>query len=148
MIERIAARPDKTRAAKDGALAEALSRALVEELAATPSLVRRFRLLREKAEGTRDWSPEALRVLIEVFPDGWARRRALAVLFAAGVPTDFETALGLVTETLVSPTDRRWCLGVLATGRELTPHQREALLGGLESPAWRRRLSKRLAANT
>jgi hypothetical protein len=145
---RVAARPDKTRPAKDSALAEALSRALVEELAATPSLVSRFRLLREKAEGTRGWSPEALRVLVEVFPEGWARRRALSTLFAVGAPSDFEAALGLVGETLGSPTDRRWCLGALATGRELTADQREALLAGLESPSWRRRLSKRLAATT
>ena len=63
-----------------------------------------------------------------------------------GIPDDFETALGLVAETLGSPTDRRWCLGSLAAGRELTPHQREALLASLESPGWRRRLSRRLVA--
>jgi hypothetical protein len=143
---RVAARPAETRTAKGRALAEALSKALVEELEQTPSLMRRFRLLREKAVETREWSPEALRVLVELFPDGWARRRALVTLLAAGAPADFEAALGLVTETLESPTDRRWCLGSLAAGRPLTPRQREALLAGLESPAWRRRLSKRLVA--
>jgi len=117
---------------------------LAEDLAATGSLVRRLGLLTERSGEAKILNPEGLRRLIEVFPPGWARRRALSSILTAGIPDDFEAALGLVAETLESPTDRRWCLGALAAGRELTPHQQQALLAGLESPSWRRRLSKRL----
>jgi hypothetical protein len=119
---------------------------LAEDLAATGSLVRRLGLLRERSAEAKILNPEGLRRLVEVFPPGWARRRALSSILTAGIPGDFEAALGLVAETLESPTDRRWCLGSLAASRELTPHQREALLATLESPGWRRRLAKRLAA--
>jgi hypothetical protein len=108
--------------------------------------VRRLRLLRERSGEAESLSPERLRRLVEAFPAGWARRRALSTLLTAGIPTDFDTALGLVGETLESPTDRRWCLVSLAGGRDLTPHQQETLLASLQSRVWRRRLSHRLAA--
>jgi hypothetical protein len=143
---RVDARREMTCPVRVETRTEAPSRDLASDLAAIGSLVRRLRLLRERCGEAESLSPERLRRLVEVFPAGWARRRALSTLLTAGIPADFDTALELVEETLESPTDRRWCLASLAGGRYLTQQQREALLASLESPGWRRRLSRRLAA--
>jgi len=143
---RVGARREITRQARVRARIEVPASDLASDLAATGSLVRRLRLLRERCGEAESLSAERLRRLVEAFPDGWARRRALSTLLTAGIPADFDTALGLIDETLDSPTDRRWCLGSLAGGRDLTQQQREVLLASLESPSWHRRFSRRLAA--
>lgn len=116
---------------------------LTTELEAAPSLVVRFRVLHEHADGLKKASGASLRSLVERFPDGWARRRALAEILRAGAPADFSEALSLV-ETLGSERDRLWCLSALPRERQLTEKDRETLLAEIDSPSARRRLKSRL----
>jgi hypothetical protein len=88
-------------------------------------------------------SAAGLGALLETFPDGWARRRALQVLLRAGVPAALEDAFTLV-EVLGSERDLLWCLGTLADSREIPQDDREAFLAAANSPAARRRLERRL----
>ena len=88
------------------------ARTLPEELRSTPSLTGRFRLLRLHADRICAAPADAVRDILDAFPEGWARRRALQALFRAGVPESREAALALVRE-LERPTDRRWCLRML-----------------------------------
>jgi hypothetical protein len=116
---------------------------LAGKLAEAASLTARFHLLRYSLEQTRGSSGEELRPVIEAFPDGWARRRALLELLRAGSPATLRDALALV-EALGAERDRAWCLGALAGDRPLTEPDREALLAAVPSPAARRRLERRL----
>jgi len=84
-----------------------------------------------------------LGAVLETFPDGWARRRALLELLRAGVPDSLDDAFSLI-ETLASDRDRLWCLGTLADSREIPEGDREAFLAAASSPAARRRLERRL----
>ena len=87
---------------------------------------------------------DGLRSVVEAFPDGWARRRALVELLRTGVPPALGDALGLV-EVLGSERDRLWCLGTLAENRRaLNPQDRETLLAAAPSPTARRRLERQL----
>ena len=88
-------------------------------------------------------SATGLGSLLETFPDGWARRRALQELLRAGVPGSLDDAFVLV-EVLGSDRDRLWCLGTLADSREIPERDREAFLASVSSPAARRRLERRL----
>jgi len=116
---------------------------LAGKLAEAATLTARFQLLRRRVSEARGLSGEELRPVIEAFPDGWARRRALLELLRSGFPATLREALGLV-EALGSERDRAWCLGALAEDRPLTAGDREALLGGVTSPAARRRIERRL----
>ncbi|HYO15623.1 MAG TPA: hypothetical protein VE685_20695 [Thermoanaerobaculia bacterium] len=116
--------------------------ALAGRLAATSSLVARFRLLREHLQGSKRLSAGNLRALLEVFPDGWSRRRALAAMFTAGAPASAAEVAALL-DTLSSERDRLWCLGALAGSRQMSGTDREALLGTVASPVARRRLERR-----
>jgi hypothetical protein len=118
---------------------------LVGKLAEASSLTARFKVFRRALAETRGLSGEALRPMIEAFPDGWARRRALLELLRSGSPAAFRDALGLV-ETLGSERDRAWCLGALAEDRPLAELDREALLAAVASPTARRRMERRMAA--
>jgi hypothetical protein len=119
---------------------------LAERLAAVHVLTSRFRLLRRRMDETRRLSPADLRGILEVFPDGWARRRALLELMAAGVPERTADALSLV-EALQSPGDRSWCLRALADGRTLSADEQSALLQAAPNPSGRRRLELRLGSD-
>lgn len=123
--------------------AAAVRGSLAEELAAVPVLTSRFRLLRRRLAAVRQLSPGELRGVVEVFADGWARRRALMELLEAGIPARTADALALV-DTLQSPGDRSWCLSALADSRALSPEDRATLLRAAPSPAGRRRLELRL----
>ena len=116
---------------------------LVEGLAAVPALTARFRLLRRRIAEVRRLSSADLRSLLEAFPDGWARRRALVDLIEAGVPERAADVLSLL-DALQSPGDRSWCLGTLADARKLSPDERTALLQAAPTAAGRRRLELRL----
>lgn len=116
---------------------------LVEGLAAVPALTARFRLLRRRISEVRRLSPADLRALLEAFPDGWARRRALVDLIEAGVPERAADVLSLM-DALQSPGDRSWCLGTLADARKLSPDERTAVLQAAPTAAGRRRLELRL----
>jgi hypothetical protein len=117
--------------------------ALAEQLAALPALTTRFRHLRRHLDQVRRLSAAELRGVLDVFPDGWARRRALSELIAAGVPAQTADALSLL-DVLQSPGDRAWCLGTLADTRKLSPEERTVLLQAAATPAGRRRLELRL----
>jgi hypothetical protein len=117
--------------------------ALAEHLAALPALIVRFRHLRRHLDQVRGLSSADLRGVLEVFPDGWARRRALSELIGAGVPARTADVLSLV-DALQSPGDRAWCLGALADSRTLSSDERSALLQAAATPAGRRRLELRL----
>ena len=116
---------------------------LAGKLADASTLTARFQVLRRRIAETRGLSGEALRPVIEAFPDGWARRRALLEMLRSGSPAALRDALGLV-EALGSERDRAWCLGALAEDRPLTATDREALLGAVASPVTRRRLERRI----
>ena len=90
-------------------------------------------------EGGEGLSAEELYLVLEDFPDGWARRRALLEILRSGAPAALEDALALV-EALGSERDRAWCLGALADERPLSARDREALLAAVPTPAARRRL--------
>lgn len=119
--------------------------ALAERLAAVPALTARFRLLRGSVDEVKRLSAADLRALLDVFPDGWARRRAVSELLRAGVPGKLAEALPLVG-TLSSERDRAWCLGELIELREVPEGEREALLATVASPTARRRLERRMGA--
>ena len=88
-------------------------------------------------------STAGLRSILDGFPDGWARRRAMLELLRAGIPAALPDALSLV-EALGSERDRLWCLGALTDARDIPAADREALLTAATSPTVRRRLERRL----
>jgi hypothetical protein len=122
-----------------------MASALAERLAAVPALTARFRLLRLSVDDAKRLSAADLRALVDVFPDGWARRRAVLELLRAGVPGKLAEALPLVG-SLSSERDRAWCLGELIDSRDVPEGEREAILGTVASPTARRRLERRLGA--
>jgi hypothetical protein len=129
-------RPEPVVAPKtDGGLAGKLTEA--------PSLNGRFHALRRHLKEAQGLSGEELRPVLEAFPDGWARRRALLELLRSGAPAALPDALGLV-EALGAERDRAWCLGALADERPLSARDQEALLAAVPSPAVRRRLEGRM----
>jgi hypothetical protein len=113
--------------------------ALAESLGAERVLTTRFRHLRRQLGPLSRLSAAELREVLEVFPDGWARRRALSELIEAGVPESTADALALI-DVLQSPGDRAWCLGTLAHTRIHSSEERSALLQAAATPAGRRRL--------
>ncbi|HSF39406.1 MAG TPA: hypothetical protein VLT87_06405 [Thermoanaerobaculia bacterium] len=117
--------------------------ALAERLAAVPSLTARFRLLRLSVGDAKRLSAADLRTLVDSFPDGWARRRAVLELLRAGVPGKVAEALPLFS-ALSSERDRAWCLGELIESRDVAEGERETLLATVASPTARRRLERRM----
>jgi hypothetical protein len=117
--------------------------ALADRLAEIPRLTARFRILRRSLHEAKTMPAAGLGSVVQQFPDGWARRRALVELLRAGVPRSLEDALALI-ETLGSERDRLWCLGTLAESREIPETDRETLLGAATSPTARRRLAVRM----
>jgi hypothetical protein len=115
---------------------------LASTVAAAASLSRRFYALRHLLADARSIPAEQLRAVLDVFPDGWARRRALLEMVRSGVPAGVRDALVLV-ESLGLERDRFWCLSALAD-QHLEARDREALLAAVPSPKARRRLEVRL----
>jgi hypothetical protein len=101
--------------------------AVVNLLTSTPSTQRRLGILRNELDRIGKLDVDALQRLLELFPAGWARRRALAALLRAGIPAKLMHAVFLI-EQLESPTARRWCVGALLDGRQLDPDERAALI--------------------
>ena len=116
---------------------------LAGELAAASSLTARFHALRQHLAEVKGTSAEQLRAVLETFPDGWARRRALLELLRSGAVAGLRDALGLV-ESLGTERDRVWCLGALTDSRSLSDNEKEALLAMAGSRSARRRLEHRL----
>ena len=92
--------------------------AVMGAMGAEQSVFSQLRVLRRELSGFQGSSVATLREVIENFPDGWSRRRALCALFEAGIPTEVRDALELVA-CLGRELDRRWCLGLLARRGDL-----------------------------
>jgi len=112
---------------------------LAAALAQDPTALSRLRRLRRELPGVAGAEAEALLGVIEAFPEGWARRRALAALLEAGIPADPGQAVDLVAD-LEREFDRRWCLGILARRSVLERETLARALDLLTSAAARRRL--------
>jgi len=108
-------------------------------LGAASSSFSRLRVLEREMGAFRESSLGTIRELLDAFPDGWVRRRALSALIAAGVPPDGAQALQLISG-LERETDRQWCLGTLAQRGDLKGPVLERSLDLVTSPAGRRRL--------
>jgi len=114
---------------------------LLDRLEESSSMVRRLRELREVAFSLAAADRLEVQAVLMVFPDGWARRRALESLFRAGVPRGFETAMTLVDQ-IEDPAQRAWALSTLAATRSLNQSQIEEILTMPVSPAFRRRMKR------
>jgi hypothetical protein len=101
----------------------------------------RFRALHGAIPNLAGSSMVALSELIESFPSGWARRRALSALIEAGIPNRADDAVTLVESLLDRELDRRWCLGMLACRGDLRGATLDRAVELLSSPSARRRLS-------
>jgi hypothetical protein len=100
---------------------------IVDRIRNTTRLGHRFRLLRRHLDDLREASPDQLRALIQGFPGGWARRRALASLLRRRIPDSLHRALFLI-ESLETDISRRWCVGTLLSYWNLSPAERESLI--------------------
>lgn len=119
---------------------------LVEDLEAEASLVDRLLILREAVPALEAGGGDLGR-LVEVFPNGWARRRALVALLDAGLPAQIRDALDLIGG-LERPVDRRWCLGVLADRGDLRGAEADRALEMAESPTLRRRILRETSSRS
>ena len=86
-------------------------------------LIHRLRVLDREAARARDLNAEQLERLLERFPAGWARRRALSRLLRERIPADLGQALALI-DGLPSSAARRWCVGTIRTTWPLTSVER------------------------
>jgi len=112
-------------------------------LATEASLIRRLRALRESADGLVDVDVFGMRRLMELFPPGWARRRALETVLRAGLPRDLGAAVAMV-DVLEGSGPRLWALTALADARSLDDEEKEQLLAASGSKLVERRLRVRL----
>jgi hypothetical protein len=113
--------------------------AVMGALGAEGSALSQLRVLRRELSGFVGSSTETLRRVVDGFPDGWARRRALAALLEAGIPSQIDDALNLI-ECLGREMDRRWCLGILAHDGRLKGRSLDRGLDLLHSPMARKRV--------
>jgi hypothetical protein len=108
-----APRPDVRPPVSDVGTRRFEARAVLAAMGAASSVLSQLRVLRRELSGFRGSSVATLRELIESFPDGWVRRRALCALLEEGIPSESADALELVS-CLGHEIDRRWSLGLLA----------------------------------
>jgi len=121
--------------------------AALERLTASDTLLGRFRRFRGMTAEMRELEIENLERLLECFPEGWARRRALTQMLRAGIPEDFDDAMTLVGAQR-SASCRIWCLAALVEGRDLDEDEKALLLSRDEAPLIKRRLESRLREST
>lgn len=112
---------------------------LAADLARDPSVLPRLRRLRRELPSLAGADAQALLGVIDAFPEGWARRRALTALLDGGIPADPCEAVELVA-ACERELDRRWCLGILARREGLEGEALDRAVDLLTSPAARRRL--------
>jgi hypothetical protein len=122
----------------------ALVESAAARLAAVASLGSRFRVLAGIVDELEDTGAHTLDPVVDLFPEGWARRRAIEALLRAGVPGEVGEALALISK-LARPSERMWALSTLAMSRELDEDEREAVIAAAGSPSIERRLRRRLA---
>lgn len=125
-----------------GGAAIASAEDTLRSLAAEMSVIRRLRSLSVAAEDLENVDLEWLRDLLELFPTRWAKRRALDVVFRAGLPMDVKTAVRCV-DSLDGPDQRLWALTTLAGTRTLDERGMQDLLDAAGSKLVERRLRLR-----
>ena len=86
----------------------------------------RFRVLRSGLERNGGSRLGDVAQLLDAFPAGWARRRALTALLRHHIPDNLEHALAFIDEQ-ESSAARRWCLGTLLDHWELSSEQQDQL---------------------
>jgi hypothetical protein len=116
------------------------ARAVMGEMGAQKFVFSQLRLLRRELSGFTGSSTGTLSELIEAFPDGWARRRALCALLEAGIPGEIGDALKLVA-CLAREFDRRWCLSLLGRRGDLRGSSLSRALEMVDSGYSKRRLA-------
>jgi hypothetical protein len=129
---------------RDATATTDLDSALLRDLAGATQLMSRLRMLGRRAAEAEDHDREQLLQLLELFPAGWSRRRALETLIRAGVPSRLDDLLVLIS-VLSRPSERLWALTTLVETRQLSRDESEHLLDAAEHPALRRRLRLRTA---
>jgi hypothetical protein len=97
---------------------------LAKKLQHAEGLMARFRVLRTSLDPNGGSSLGDVPQILEAFPAGWARRRALDALLRHRLPAGLDQALALIGE-LESSMARRWCLRTILEHWELTPQQEE-----------------------
>jgi hypothetical protein len=113
----------------------------VSALGAIERPAERLRDLRRRGGDVGDLSESMLLDLVDLFPDGWQRRRAVSHLLEEPA-LDNEAALDAI-ERLSRERDRVWCLSRLLDGRSITTQQRQRCIGLVASRAARARLARR-----
>jgi hypothetical protein len=116
------------------------ARAVMGAMGAEQSVFSQLRVLRRELSRFAESSTDTLRDLMETFPDGWARRRALCALLENGIPADARNALALVS-CLGREFDRRWCLFFLARKGDLSGANLSRALEMVGSEFSKRRLA-------
>jgi hypothetical protein len=96
-----------------------------------------LRLLAPALDGT---DREELLGLVEQFPPGWARRRAVQAILEAALPCDLPTALELVA-AVGTPAGEVWCLSTLVRSRPLSDADLAEVLVRAPTLIARRRLA-------
>jgi hypothetical protein len=86
----------------------------------------RFRLLHSSLERDGDSRLGDVAQLLDAFPAGWARRRALAALLRHQLPGNLDAALAFI-EQQESSAARRWCLSTILDHWELSTEQENQL---------------------
>lgn len=114
---------------------------VVRRLDRCPSVLRRLKELSGLARHLTDADPDDYSSVLELFPDGWARRRALEAMFRVGAPRSFEDAMSLAA-ALEDRAQRTWALSTLMANRDLTPRDVNELMSLPLSPVLRRRLAR------
>lgn len=85
---------------------------LAELVAKEQTLIRRLRVLNANLSQADGSTIQELEKLLELFPEGWARRRALCALLREGIPADNQLSCRLI-DGLDSPVSRKWCRNIL-----------------------------------
>ena len=98
----------------------------IEDVRDEASLVRRLAMARELLENAQGWSVDQLGILLDAFPQDWARRRILSAMLVGGLPGDTAQAIDLIG-SLNSRASRRWCVSLLLHERQLSEVERQAL---------------------
>lgn len=113
---------------------------VLSALGAGDSVVSRLLVLHRELDAFRGSSTATLHELLLSFPDGWPRRRALMSLIRSGVVSAPEGAVELAA-TLEREPDRRWCLGLVASGAALKGPALQRALDLVDSTWAKRRLA-------
>lgn len=138
--------PSQPRRPAGGAQAAELSTGLGEDAATVAPALAALQTLRRRLLDGPPPDTDAVEALLErELTSDWARRRALAALFARGMPASAGEALALVGR-LETVADRRWALADLAASRRWSDIDFGRIVEAADTAATRRRLLARRIA--